>query len=303
MIRKYNLKIMMTEPNPNDPTAKKNEREKARLESHLAWYKEENIEDKLRIIGYIRDRSRHSIIVYCQLMTNGITIYDACIEFDYKPLSRKIQLIHAPIRGVFSNMPSFTYKYTYPLNRQHLIIPKLKHKCAEKSLALAPVRNNKHLYIGVDKSLYATAMFLMQRYDGKSIEDLITDKDISKLKTSYHDVENLIATQEEIAVIREMDTKHYHKTKKEDKAKKNKPHVKKFSSKEGSVYKTNYTSPIENEKHGEIVKQMKVEAINRSGKKDKIGRTSAKYKGKTKRIAPIKKGKRSPGGRKISKHR
>lgn len=277
----YNLRVMMTTPNPHDPGSKNIEREKLRVQEHLAWYEDKNIGDNMRIVGFVRNNMKQTITLYCQLLTDYVTIYDCCIEFHVGTINQNKVLDYAPIVGVYSNMLSFTYMYTYVLNKNQMIMKELRHKCSRKALTVRPMRTNPNGYWGVEKSMYATGMFLMTKYANKSIEQIISMPKIKDLETTWKKLENLIATQEENDVIRDMDRKASHSNIR------NRNNTKTISTSQGTLNKKKYESAVKKERDGLIISTAKKEAIAASGKKDKIQRESGIY-GTTTKVKKLK---------------
>jgi hypothetical protein len=267
-----------------------------RIASIEKWYLEKNVEDNLRIIAVVEDKVQHRLILVMQMLTDGVSIYDCCLEFDTSSRYRARGIDYVPVKGVYSNMPSFTYFYTYPLNKKGMIIKELKHKCSSKALRLPPRRNNPNMDIGVDKSLYSTAKFLSDTYGELTFDKLLKKKEFYTVMTDFESLEMLVSTQDEMAIMREMDKKNAHGM-----VQQNVYSSYLVSPTEGAVKRTDYKSGLVHKKSGKIASDIREKSVLNSGKTVKV-KTSPKFGTvvKEKKLKKKTKKKVMPKGRRTS---
>ena len=64
---------------------------------------------------------------------------------------------------LFSNSPNFMFTYTYVLNNNNMIVPKLKHKCSPRALTEPPTIKNPVESYGFEKSCYFACKYIKEK--------------------------------------------------------------------------------------------------------------------------------------------
>lgn len=64
---------------------------------------------------------------------------------------------------LFSNSPNFMFTYTYVLNKNNMIVPKLKNKCSQKALVDPPTIKNPVESYGFEKSCYFACKYIKEK--------------------------------------------------------------------------------------------------------------------------------------------
>ena len=268
----YNLDVMMKMVDPVNGV-----KHPDKVKKIVDWYTESDIESMVRLVGYIEAPSR--IVVMFQILTTGITVYDVLFEFEVTNQTKNRSLENLPVTGVYSNMPSFTYRHTYYFNKYGMIIKELAKKYDNKALILKPskVGSNTQGYLGVEKSLYACAKFFTTLYTEDKINRIFSKPKNKKLKMSFGELHHLVGSQYEISNLRRLDT-----SKKHSRSSQNNAEDELVSVNSGTMSKEKYKSVKADKKSKKITEDIRDNANKTIGKKE---RTLQKEKLKVSKIS------------------
>lgn len=151
----------------------------------------------------IKDTNR--IIFYLEMPSEKYEnlFYDVFVEVQEDPEISRSRLTNFPVR-FYSNSPSFTFTYTYVLNKEKKIIPEfLIAHCNRKALTEKPEVRNPMESMGFEKSIYFSLLHLYEinyldySYINNSLVEISKSEfktilsnirtDLSKLK-QYNDI-------------------------------------------------------------------------------------------------------------------
>jgi len=234
------------------------------------WYTQD-IADNVRLTGYV-DRGTSVILLFQLIVEQGITVYDIAIEVNNTAVVLGKPLMEVEVYGVFSNMLSFKYMYTYLFARHRMIIPELEVKCNPLALSKPPTMTNKMKLLGIDKSLYAVSQWLSDTYGDITLSNLLRKPEVRKNKVNIKQLQHLIAHQDEITEIRKADKKKSH-----HKFEQNYNADNIVSEHNGSIQKKKYKSTISDRKSRRVIDDIRKNALTASGKKE-LKEKSAKVK-------------------------
>lgn len=148
--------------------------------------------------------------------------YDVVLEFGYPPKEYNSRsVLDLPLK-VFSNAPSFSYTYAHVFLKEKLLCDWLKDKYGKSvRKSSAGVRNAANI-IGLEKTLYASALFLSMKgrsdfsYISANVEKISSTNEIEKLVLSQEDVESKYRdVKRQLRIQKEAEKKHQKETKKE----------------------------------------------------------------------------------------
>ncbi len=265
----YNLNIVRRLP---DPVGLQRLPDKVkRVED---WYNESDVKQNTRFTGFV-DRGLSVILLFQIIVDRGITVYDIAFEVDNRAIVSGKSLMTREIYGVFSNMLSFKFMYTYWFNQHQMIIPELQDKCNYLALSKRPTRTNNSGLLGIDKSLYAVAKWVAETYEDLPLTEILTKPENKKNKTKISMLTHLVAHQDEIGEIRKNDKARTH-----SKFAQNYPADQIISERKGSIQKEKYKSTVSDRTSRKIVKDIRDNALTKSGKKDLIEKAAKVKVGK-----------------------
>lgn len=119
-------------------------------------------------VKYYKSHSSYFIhvkIPSSKSLDRGIDLaYDVIFEF-FAPtddIAKQNSLQNWTVR-VFSNAPSFAYRYAYVYYRTGLLIDGLQDKFDDKILKVKPTKQNPKELVGFDYTIYFAVMYLMNR--------------------------------------------------------------------------------------------------------------------------------------------